>query len=804
MPNSIANIIKTVLTPLARSRFPKVDGKLQLRGLHGPVEVIRDQIGIPHIYAQDLHDLFFAQGFTHGQERLFQMDFNRRLVAGRLSEVLGSLTVPVDRWMRTLTMRRVAEFEAGLQDEETRSFLQAYADGINAFISQGKLPLEFTLLRYRPEPWIIADSLAWTKMMSWSLCVNWETEILRARLIERLGPDLASELEPPRLERWPIILPEGSDYSYIGEAALDRARLARPFIGPSPYEGLGSNNWVISGKHTATGRPLLANDMHLQLTIPSIWFENHISAEESGINATGVSFPGLPGVIAGHNGHVAWGYTDGFPDVQDLYMERLRRLDDGCVQAEYKDEWEDVKVLKELIQVKGKEPVIEEVVITRHGPVINILAPDFTGEQPLALRWTSLEPDTIAQGLFAMLRARNCLEFHESLRAWTSPTQNTIYADTHGNIGYTFPGKIPLRAKGDGRYPVPGWTDEYEWQGYIPFDALPHLYNPPQGFIATANNRAFSDDYPIPISLEPISGDRSQRIVEMIQDRLVRQGKPIDIPYIQSMQFDQISESARIIIRHLGQLNLEKGKMDAEVRLAIRMLRNWDGKLSAGSPTAAIYEAYIRKMAYILLSPRLGDELTLRYMGKGPTPVLAELTLFGEFYLPWLARLLAEEDSHWFNLGHGETRLEVIHLALRAALDDLISLLGPQIETWEWGKLHQITYHHVLGSNEVLGAFFNRGPYPVGGDQTTIWATGASYYSLQPAPFIGPPFRMIADLGNLSNTLGLLTPGQSANPASPHYDDQVLAWTSKGYHKLLWEREDVERGKGSLLRLLPA
>jgi penicillin amidase len=776
---------------LLRHPLARTQGTLRLPGLKAEVEIIRDRWGVPHIYASNTHDLMFAQGFVHAQDRLWQMEFNRRLVAGRLSEVMGGQTVPVDRWIRTLCMRRVAEQEADLIDGEVRADMEAYCAGVNARIAQGRLPVEFTLLRYKPEPWTLADSLSWNKMMSWSLSINWQTEILRAQLIAHLGPERASELEPDYFDRWPRIVPPGVDFSAIGSAALDRAEEAQPFTGPPAHAGLGSNNWVLAGSHTATGAPLLANDMHLLMGLPCIWYENHLSGED--LNVTGITFPGIPGVIVGHNGHVAWGFTNGFPDVQDLYMERLRRTDDGHVQYEYKGEWLDAEVIQEEIRVRGSETVMEKVVITRHGPIINTLDPDFAGEQPLALRWTSLEPEAMLYALDGMMRARNCLEFREALRHWSAPIQNMVYADTEGNIAYSFPGRLPIRAKGDGQLPVPGWTDEYEWLGYVPFEELPHLYNPPQGYVATANNQVVGDDFPYYISREYAMGDRAQRITELIEAQ-----DKINADYVQRMQFDLISPSARVMSGYLGQLETD----DPELAAVVEMMREWDGELAADSPAAAVYQVFTRRMITLTLSDKLGD-LTIRYAGKGPTPMLAEGSMFGARSWEWLQKTLAEPDSHWFDLGGGETRDGIMHLALRETVDFLKAELGPEIGDWAWGKLHTLTYAHTLGRVKPLDKLFNRGPCPLGGDGTTLWATGASRHDLSSEGIVGPPFRFVADLGDLRNSLGLLAPGQSGQPGSKHYDDQVQAWFSGEYHPMLYTREDVERETVATLRLLP-
>ena len=799
--------------PLARTK-----GTVRLPGLQNEVEIFRDQWGIPHIYASDLHDLLFAQGFVHAQDRLWQMDLHRRLASGRLSEIMGQVTVSVDYWLRILGMRRVAELEVDLLDPQTKGHLQAYAAGINARMAQGRLPVEFSMLRYRPEPWTVADTLSWGKMMSWYLSVNWESELLRARLIATLGPERAAELEASNPEGQPHIVPPGVDLAALDTTPLERAEAARSFTGPTARDGLGSNNWVLAGSRTAAGVPLLANDMHLSMTLPSIWYENHLIADR--LNVTGVTFPGIPGVVSGHNGHVAWGFTNGFADVQDLYIERLRRPDgsDGkrCVQYEYQNQWLDANLVHEEIRVRGGATIVKEIITTRHGPIINALALDLAGEpwaqsvrerppdavessspevvQGLALRWTSLEPDRMIEALMALNQARDCLEFREALRHWTAPVQNVVYADTKGNIAYAYAGKVPIRAKGNGRVPMPGWTGEYEWLGYIPFEELPHLYNPPQGYIVTANNRVVGDDYPYHLGSEFASGDRAQRIVELIEAC-----EGIDVNYIKGMHFDQVSCTAHAIGQILGQLPAN----DPELAAVVARMRDWDGSLDACSTPAAIHQVFLRRTIQLLLQDRLGD-LAMRYAGKGPTPTLAETSVFGSISWDWLLSVLTQPSSPWFDLGHGETREDVMRLALRQTVGFLKAELGPEIEDWSWGKLHTLTYAHTLGRVKPLDRLFNRGPYPIGGDGTTIWATGAGRHDLNSQDVVGPPFRFIADLGDLSNSWGLLVPGQSGQPGSKHYDDQIQAWFTGEYHPMLYQREDVERGTRARLQLVPA
>jgi len=777
---------------------------MRLPGLRHTVEVIRDRWGVPHIYGQTIHDVLFAQGFVHAQDRLWQMEFQRRLASGRLAEVLGAVALPVDRWVRILGLRRAAEAGLNLLRGEVRDELAAYVAGVNAFIARGRLPIEFVLLRYRPEPWTIADSLVWAKMMAWNLSINWETEILRARLIGQLGAARATALEADWPAEWPTILPTAAPaLPAVGRAALERAEAARHFLGPATTAGLGSNNWVIAGSRSFSGKPLLANDMHLLMTIPAIWYENHLICQPIGeqtdsaetLEVTGVTFPGIPYVVAGHNRDVAWGFTNGFPDVQDLYLERLRRTENGGVQYEFRGEWLDAQLIQEEIRVKGAASVVtQEVIITRHGPIINALASDFTGEQPLALRWTALETDALVHALWAMNRARSCLEFREALRDWSAPVQNTVYADTAGHIGYSFPGKVPIRSRGDGSVPVPGWTGEYEWLGYVPFEELPHRYDPAEGFIVTANNRVVGDDYPYFISHEYCIGDRAQRITE-----LIRSHAQLNVAVTRRMQFDQISPTGRVIAGYLSRLKSD----DPEVMDVIRMMAAWDGNLGADSPQAAVYEVFMRRIIPLLLRPKLGPELTDRYTGKGPTPVLAEASFFGHRSWEWLRETLADEESAWFDLGRGERRDDVLRLALRETVDFLKERLGPNSEDWAWGKLHKIRFSHLVGQTPLTAPLFNRGPFALGGDENTVWATGSGLNTLDSDQVVGPPFRFIADLGDWRNSVGLLAPGNSGQPGSRHYDDQIQAWFESGYHPLLFTREDVEAAAEARLLLTP-
>jgi penicillin amidase len=796
---AVAGLVGGTYAALVRRPLPRRHGRVPLTGLDGDVEVVVDTWGVPHVYAGSLPDLVRAQGYLHAQDRLWQLEVNRRIVSGRMAEVVGELAVPLDRWMRTLSLRHVAEQEPALLSGEVRGLLEAYAQGVNARIDEGRLPVEFSLLRHRPEPWSVVDSLAWTKMMALTLCVNWETEILRARVIDRIGAQRAAELEPDGAEGRPYVVPDGVDYSCIGTAALARAAEAERLTGPTAGDGvgIGSNSWVVHGSRTASGKPLLANDMHLGLTIPAIWYENHLHCP--GYEVAGVTFPGLPGVVAGHNRRVAWGFTNGFPDVQDLYVEHLRETRDGGVEYEFEGAWHAADVRREVIRVKasrsGTDEVVERVVTTRHGPVINILAPEHTGEQPLALRWTAYEPSPMAEVVFAMNRAESCEQLREALRGWHTPVQNVVYADVDGTIGYSYPGRIPIRAKGDGRVPVPGWTGEYEWTGYLPFDELPHQQDPPAGFVATANNRVVDAGYPHWLGGDFIIGDRAERITELIEA-----AGAMDVPTIRRMQTDQVSTSARRTAAAIGALRPDDPRL-AEV---VALMRGWGGTLSADSSQAAVYELFTVALARRLLEPVLGD-LTDYYLGKGITPVISEVSWLGERAREWLGRTLGEESSPWWDTGVGQTREQQMLAALADTVDDLTAEFGPDPVRWRWGSLHTLTLRHVLGARPPLDRVFNRGPFPMGGDGDTIWNSAVARHVAQvpDALMVGPPFRYIADLADLGQSRAQLLPGQSGQIGSPHYADNVTAWMRGDYHPMLLDRPAVDGNASERFTLTP-
>lgn len=785
---------------LSRRTLPQKQGTLHLSELHEPVEIITDHYGVPHIYAQNEDDLYFAQGYIHAQERLWQLELNRRIGSGRLAEIFGPIALEADRFSRRLGMHRSAIESVQQLTPHMKRILDAYVLGINTFTqnNQHRLPVEFSILRFKPAPWTQADSLQWGKMIGWNLSGNWETELTRARLIAKIGVERAAKLEAGYDPSHPLIIPPGVAYQGINAGLLDQYERLKELAGFGMLGG--SNNWVVDGTMTTTGSPILCNDPHLGQAAPSIWFECHLNAGD--IDVVGATFPGAPGVVIGHNRDIAWGVTNAVSDVQDLYVEKFNP--DNPHQYEYQGKWEEAKIYREVINVKGADTVVEDVRVTRHGPIITHLPAlgsdkSEASELPIAIRWTGLEQCNIAWSVQKINRASNWDEFRDALRDWDVPPQNFVYADRQDNIGYIMAGAIPIRP-GDQQalLPSPGWTGEYEWQGYIPFEELPQTFNPDQHFIATANNRVIDDNYPYYISNEWLNGYRAQRI----RDLLTSGGKlsPSDMARIQA---DQYSIPAEEIVSYILQIE----PRTPHERAAQDILRTWDHVLSPDSIGAAIYTTFLRKIARIVLDALIGDdqELLNSYLGVGAT-ILATMNGYASRERPLLIRLLKEHNDDWFAdsvMRNGPRTWEAaLRAAFEATLGELRDRRGENILNWQYGSVHHMTYNHPLGSVKALAKTFNRGPFAVGGDIDTV-NMGAVSPQNPDTVITVPSYRQILDLSNLTHSLSGHAPGQSGHPNSPHYDDFIQMWLDVRHHPMLFERKHIETLAEGTLSLHP-
>jgi penicillin amidase len=778
-----------------RRPWPRTKGKIRVEGLQAEVTVVRDSWGVPHIYASNPHDLFFAQGYVHAQDRFWQMEFWRRMGSGRLAEILGESALGTDRFLRTLGWHRTAARELELLDGELRTTLEAYAEGVNAYIStrRGRLGLEFTVLGFNgvdfePEPWTPLHTLTWAKAMAWDLGGNMEDELLRAHVAARLGTPAIDTVVPPYPDTYPVIVPHP-----LTEEAL-RAVPEAAFETHALGEGdeIGSNSWVLAGSRTGTGTPLLANDTHLGIQMPSIWYEVGLHCAPVGpgcpYNVVGFSFASAPGVIIGHNERIAWGVTNLGPDVQDLFVERVNPENPN--QYEYEGEWLDMEIVQEEIRVAGEEePVVVNARVTRHGPIINDVAGGTEGDwslgwQPLALSWTALQPGTLMKSVLLLDRAGNWEEFREALSYWDTPSQNFVYADVEGNIGYQAPGHIPVRASGDGSSPVPGWSGEYEWVDTIPFDELPRAFNPPEGYIVTANNAVVGPNYPHLITLDWDPGYRARRIVALIEA-----DNSISLVDIQAMQGDVSPVWAEDVLPYLLVLPSD----DRRQTEALETLRAWDKRATRDSAGAALFEAFRLHLLDLTFGDELGEQL-LRQARSSATDALVDL--------------LPNETSPWFDdvdTPALETRDEILLRALDEAVEELTDTLGRDMDRWRWGDLHTATFENQsLGHCGVrlVERIFNRGPVAVDGTVATVYNTGYVLDSPYGVNTVSSQ-RQIVDLGNLTRSVSMHTTGQSGHPFHPHYDDMIDPWRNIEYHPMLWERADVEADAEGVLVLRP-
>ncbi len=800
--------------------LPQTAGRLVVPGLRNGVEVVRDAWGVPHIYAQSSDDAFFAQGYVVAQDRLWQMEFNRRVAAGRVSEFGGRATLKDDILLRALGLRRSAEVDVQRLDDASRRALEAYARGVNAFVEshRDRLPLEFTLLNtvggahVAWEPWTPTDTVAIGKVMALGLSMNMSIELFRSQLWALLGPARAADLEPGYPEEGPFIVAaagaprqaaRSTEVGSIPVASLesgweeDAARLSAALervlfmarAGRLPegddtaltFTAIGSNNWVVGGGRTNTGKPFLANDPHLSIQNPSVWYEIHLDAP--GLHIAGVTFVGVPGVVLGHNDRIAWGATNSEVDVQDLYIERINP--NNPRQYEFQGQWVDGTVWREEIRVKGEgEPVLKEILVTRHGPIITEGVSDRIS-QPVALRWTAHDPGTLFQAVAMLWTARNWQDFQAAMRLWDVPSQNIVYADVDGNIGYQMPGRIPLRAAGDGRAPVAGWTGEYEWVGWIPYDDLPSVFNPAAGFVASANNRVVSYDYPYYLSNEWAPPYRATRINEL----LAAQSNHT----LQSMR-DIQADVYCIPDRDLAAYILALPPQTARERAAHDVIAAWDYRTSMDSVAASIVETTLGYVMRYTFADELGKR-TNDYLDNG---------------VPVLLRILPDGGNRWFDdvtTAVVETRDDIVQRGFRQALADLEAQLGADMARWTWGRLHTATFDHdVFGKVAVLNRIFNIGPVAVPGSGGNGFTVYAANYHIGRSPagvFNISSMRAVYDLSNFDNSLMVNAVGQSGQPGSRHYGDMVTAWRDVRHHPMPFTRAAVDRHSRRVLHLSP-
>jgi penicillin amidase len=825
---------------VAPKSFPQIDGEIQLEGLDATVDIYRDQMDIAHIYASTEHDLFFAQGYVHAQERFWQMDYYRHVGEGRTAEMFGSPAAESDAFLATLGWRKTSIEEFASLSQESKDRLTAYAEGVNAYIngkSNEELSLEYAILGlpiinpdYVVEPWEPINTLAWAKALAWDLKSNFNDEIQRVVLMKTLSAEQISKLFPDYPDDHPTIVnnigegnpasgstpPTVVDIPDKTLAALEyNASLLDNILG-SFNDGIGSNSWVVSGNLTTTGKPLLANDPHLSIAMPSIWYQISLhckpKTDQCPFDLAGFSLAGAPGIVLGHNDRIAWGFTYANEDVMDLFIERVNPENPN--QYEVNGQWVDFDTRKEIINVGGGDAVEITVRSTRHGPVISDAYPPLMDEgdpnddefEPfkdragvdlpenyvIALSWTAspignpLTRGNPLEAIWGFNQAQNWEEFREAASIFHTPGHNVTYADVDGNIGYQTTGDIPIRKSGDGRIPVPGWSGEYDWIDIIPFEEMPYTLNPVEGYIASVNNQIVGNDYPYFITLDWDYGFRANRVVNLLESA---PGK-FDITYFQMMHADAYDSSAETYVPLLLQLNQQFAKPNEAI--AFDSLKGWDYQARSDSQAAAVYEAFWRH----LLKNTFNDELPERYWTGG-----------GDRWFEVMRSISA--DSLWWDdittPDVQESRDEIMRKSFVEGVAELEEMLGKDPADWTWGGIHVAIFRSSpLGESGFgfIDTLINRGPFAVSGGSSIVNAT--SWNSNRNYEVTGlPSMRAIYDMSDLNNSLTIHTTGQSGHAFHPHYIDMASLWADIEYYPMLWSEQAITSNAEGHLVLTP-
>jgi penicillin amidase len=769
-----------------RSCLPKINGRLEISGLSDDVEIIRDEWGVPHIMAKNKKDLFTAVGYVMAQDRLFQMDFMRRVARGQLAEILGPDYADTDHFLRLLVSKWPESRVDATLSGKYREAMVAFADGVNAFLkgNNGSLPWEFKILGYAPEPWKHTDGVYVNLLMGWDLQTGY-MDLTLWELANKVGLEMAESAIPGYPGDARTIIPSGQYNTALLAKTLyplDTLENSIPFFAPGAD---ASNGWAVSGTRTASGKPILCQDPHLGLTTPSIWYEMHIQAED--IDTTGVTFTGMPVMVIGNNRHIAWGCTNVMLDDMDFYFEKINPANPN--QYWYDGQWQDMEVLTESIAVKDADPVTRTIRLTVHGPVINDVRPGMT--KVLSMRWTLNDGLGGSECFYDLNSAKNWDDFRAAVGKFHGPAQNMPYADVDGNIGYYTAGRIPIRANpGEGALPMPGWDGLHEWQGYLPFSQNPHLFNPESGYVVVANNRTAGDEFPHYISRYFVAKYRAERIADVIESK-----EKITVSDMVALQNDLYSLEAEEITPIILEAFKDQSPTEPMVAAALEYLKKWDFQTGVDSVGASIYHAIQQKLLTNMYLDQMGPELFKKYMGSTDS------------VLKGFAKIMADSESPWFDDAgtpdRQETRSDIIQKSTAEAVADLKESLGDDMDQWTWGRLHQhVSGHLIFKDIKVLGRLFNIGPIPIGGSKATV-APAAYQYKEPYKSGHGASTRQIVDFSDPKNNIRVITSGCSGQIGSKYYDNQNELWREGKYHPILMDRADIEKHAAGRLVLSP-
>ncbi len=761
------------------SRLPTTSGTLRVRGLHDAVKIARDEFGIPHIEANSDLDAWFGLGFCQAQDRAFQLELRLRTARGTLAALVGEQGLAIDRLSRRIGFREASQRQLLVLADDIRSQIDAFASGINAGYSAGlgSRPHEFVLLRSHPTLWEASDVVGMGKLMSFLLIGNWDVELARLKILIEDGPKALADLNPVYPEEHPVSMPAGS----AAGPAIDRLSEDLSALVAFAGYGGGSNNWVIAGKHTRSGRPLLANDPHLDPTLPPHWYLAQLRTPEWVV--AGAALIGSPAIAGGHNGFAAWGITAGLADTVDLFLEEVGP-DGHSIRRD--TSFESCEVRRETIEVRGRATVTEEVLITPRGPIIG---PALKGDLPaVSLRavWLDAKP---ARGFLSVHTARSFEAFRHEFEDWPLLSQNVAYADTEGTIAWQLVGEVPLRHKGFGTLPLAGWDPTAGWRDSgVPFADMPHSVNPDSGLIASANNKPVSDGAGPYLGVDWLDGYRAARIFEMLESRA-----DWDVAANLMLQMDQTS----LTWREVREVILAVAPADSAAREALGLLASWDGVLSAGSPAATIFERLLADMWQRVARAR-APKAWRWALGQGFAELLP-LTTFAAGRSSRMLRLLREQPQGWFN----QPWSAVIAEALSGIVTDLRAEHGTEHRSWAWGVVRPLTLEHPLGRIGFLASTFNRGPFPWGGDGNTISQAGTTPLRPEGNPLAIASLRMVVDVGLWEDSRFSLPGGQSGNPFSAHYDDLLQPWLRGEGVPIAWSTSAVKAATRQRLELVP-
>ncbi len=771
---------------LSHRSLPDYNRDLPLQGLHAPVEVYRDSFAIPHVYAQDNHDLYMATGYLLAQDRLWQMDMLRHVTEGRLSEIFGEKYVETDLLLRSLRFGAKSQRILAAADSASLEAIRAFTDGFNQYIRENKhhLPPEFGILKYKPEDWEPVQSLNMIGYMAWDLKAGW-SEILLNDIRNTLDSLRYRQLLPDLSREQPAVYSElagrNNPVSVVPDLLL-HSDLLRD-LGADVLDG--SNNWAVSGAKSNTGMPLLANDMHLGLSVPGIWYQMH-QVVPGELNVTGLVLPGAPVIICGHNDSIAWGMTNTYVDNLDFYEEKINPADSG--QYEMNGEWKNFDIQKVIIKISDGTQVERQLRFTHRGAVVSSFK--HISGKVISMHWVGDEMSNEFGSVLLLNKANNWKDFTEALKTFTSISQNIVYADKKGNIGLYCAAGVPIRKRDIALGILPGLTDEYDWKGYVPFDQLPHLYNPAQNFVASANNRTTSADYPYHIGSWYSLPSRYERITEMLKDKKILTAD--DFKTIQNDQHSSLAEKYMPAI--LRSLTVHAGWNDTE-KAALGIMKNWDYSMDKKSGAAAIFET----MYLQLIKCTFADELGPRF---------AEFNGITSISRNAMDQLMDLKDSPWFDdvttTGTKETISDAIVCSFSEAVADLGKQMGTDPQSWEWGKIHHLVLAHPLASVKILDKTFdlNRGTFPVGGSFHTV--SPYSYDANKPFESNhGASHRHIFDVADWDNSFTVIPTGNSGIPASRHYCDQTEMYLNGQYHPDYFSKELIESHARYNMKFLP-